>query len=359
MKRITESQFYDLLSLKLSGDASQEQLILLQEQLILNPEWQFLFDQLLRSPSTTIEEVELAELAYAVHATKMRIDGHLANNEKIAAPFKSVDKKQSRVISFLKYVAGVAACFITVFLVREFFLSNKAETISKNEVTTKKGSKSNIKLPDGTQVWLNADSKLTYSADFAHNREVVLIGEAYFDVTHDEAHPFVIHSGIANIKVLGTAFNIRNYPLEKTLQTTLMRGKIEVSFTNRIGDKIILKPLEKLIIQKENSNLDKDKSLSPQKTVELTTVSYSKADSTIAETSWVNDKMVFINEPLEDIATELERHFAVKVIFKNEVVKKYRYTGFFGNVTLEKVLQIIQLSKKINCKTDGNVITIF
>lgn len=358
MKRITENQFYDLLSLKLSGDASPEQLILLQEQLMLNPEWQFLYDQLLQSPSTIINETEFAELAYAVHATRMRIDGHLENNEKIAAPFKSVDNKYSNVIRFFKYVASVAACFITIFLVWEVIQLSKPQDVASNEVTTKKGSKSNIKLPDGTIVWLNADSKLTYSADFAHNREVVLVGEAYFDVTHDETHPFLIHAGIANIKVLGTAFNVRNYPLEKTLQTTLLRGKVEVSFNNRIGDKIILKPLEKLIIQKENPNTT-DIALAPIKSVELTTVSYAKADSIIAETSWVNDKMVFINEPLESIAQELERHFAVKIIFKNEVVKKYRYTGVFGNVTKEKVLQVIQLSKKINYKIDGDVITIF
>ena len=69
--------------------------------------------------------------------------------------------------------------------------------------------------------------------------------------------------------------------------------------------------------------------------------------------------MVFINEPLENIALELEQHYSVKIKFKNENVKKYRYTGVFRNVSIEKVLQIFQISKKIRFKTDGDVVTIF
>jgi ferric-dicitrate binding protein FerR (iron transport regulator) len=357
MKRITENQFYDLLCLKLSSDATHEQLILLQEQLLLNPEWQFLYDQILQHPFSIDEENKFSRLAYAVHTTKMRINGHFSENNITGQTEHFVENKSSKIIRKLKYFSAIAACLLSFFLFKAVFLSKKNNPTVSNEVTTKKGSKSNLKLPDGTQVWLNSDSKLIYSADFSNNREVVLIGEAFFDVTHDEAHPFVIHSGNANIKVLGTAFNVRNYPSEKTLQTSLMRGKIEVSFTDRVGDKIILKPLEKLIMQKNDSN-DNSTTLS-KNTVELTKVSYATSDSTIAEASWVNDKMVFINEPLENIAAELERHFGVKVIFKNEEVKKYRYTGVFGNITLENVLVIIQLSKKINYKTNGNVITIY
>jgi len=356
MKRITENQFYDLLSLKLSGDATPEQLNLLQDQLQLNPEWQFLYDQILQQPFSVKDENKFAELAYAVHTTKMHLKGHLTENALKSKEEKLIKNSSSKVIQILKYVSAVAACLLTIFLFKTVFLRSKINTSNSNEVTTKKGSKSNLKLPDGTQVWLNSDSKLVYASDFSNNREVELIGEAFFDVTHDERHPFIIHTGKANIKVLGTAFNVRNYPSEKKQQTTLMRGKIEVSFTDRIGDKIILKPLEKLIIQ---NNTDKSNTSSNQSTVELTKVIYASSDSTIAETSWVNDKMVFINEALENIAAELERHFAVKVIFKNQEVKRYRYTGVFGNVTLENVLMIIQLSKKINYKTEGNVITIY
>src|SRR4029078_631833 len=99
-----------------------------------------------------------------------------------------------------------------------------------NTVSTKRGSKSKVQLPDGTQVWLNADSRIAYNEKFQGNlREVTLEGEAYFDVVRDEKRPFVIHTAAIDIKVLGTAFNVRSYANEKNTETSLIRGSIEVT----------------------------------------------------------------------------------------------------------------------------------
>jgi ferric-dicitrate binding protein FerR (iron transport regulator) len=226
---------------------------------------------------------------------------------------------------------------------------------SLNEIVTKKGSKTNIKLPDGTKVWLNADSKIVYAEKFiGSTREVTLIGEAYFDVVHDSIHPFIIHTGKEDIKVLGTAFNVRNYPSEKMLETTLMRGKIEVTFKGRPDEKIVLKPLEKLIVSKEsytvvNAVNRPNSTQVPENKITLTSATYfTQKDSMVVETAWVNDRMVFINQPLEKIAEELERNFGITVIFKSDIVKEYRYTGVFDNQSLDKVLEIIKLSRKID-----------
>ena len=230
-----------------------------------------------------------------------------------------------------------------------------------NEVVTKRGSKSSIKLPDGTIVRLNTDSRLTYlNFTAGKNREVTLIGEAYFDVAHDSSRPFIIHTGKINIKVLGTSFNVRNYPQDKELETSLIKGKIEVSLESRPEDIITLKPTEKLIIAKEQDELataTKVKSSIDNKVV-LTSITYLRHDSLVAETSWLNDKMVFVNQPLDKIAIELERKYAITVSFKDEKVKKYRYTGVFENVSLEKVFQLIKYSKNINYKIDDKNIVI-
>jgi ferric-dicitrate binding protein FerR (iron transport regulator) len=230
-----------------------------------------------------------------------------------------------------------------------------------NEVVTKRGSKSSIKLPDGTIVRLNTDSRLTYlNFTAGKNREVTLIGEAYFDVAHDSSRPFIIHTGKINIKVLGTSFNVRNYPQDKELETSLIKGKIEVSLDSRPEDIIILKPTEKLIIAKEQDELSAATKVtnSIDNKVVLTSITYLRHDSLVAETSWLNDKLVFVNQPLDKIAMELERKYAITINFKDEKVKKYRYTGVFENVSLEKVFQLIKYSKNINYKIDDKNIVI-
>jgi ferric-dicitrate binding protein FerR (iron transport regulator) len=356
MNKITEQQFYDLLSLKLSGDATARELELLQEQLLLNPQWQFLYDQMMR-PYTHLTDVDLTHQAFAAHFVKMQLQGKLKDSyapvleNLVPVPENQpAERPLNRKLAF----AGVAAASIigVVFLLVVHQRAAPSSAASLNEIATKKGSKSNIKLPDGTEVWLNADSKLSYKENFSGNtREVMLVGEAYFDVARDISHPFIIHTGKASIRVLGTVFNVRNYPQEKSIETTLMHGKIEVSYSDLPKEKIILQPFQKLIVMKEideaAKSTGKNSAIYPAKKVELTSVTYSSTDSLIAETSWLDDKMVFVNQPLEKIAQELERHFAVTILFENPRVKGYRYTGVFSNESIDKILQILQLSKNI------------
>lgn len=369
MNKITEQQFYDLLSLKLSGDATTSELTLLQEQLLLHPEWQFLYDQMMQPPTPLTDE-ERTEQAFAAHVVKMQLQGKLDSGINAPIGYSTAPEGSdypgsdyqvaayppTKKIHYRKLIFGglAAAAVAAVIFLMVAHRQSGARSGALSEIATSKGSKSNIKLPDGTEVWLNADSKLSYPENFVGStREVTLIGEAYFDVVHDTAHPFIIHAGKARILVLGTAFNVRNYPQEKSIETTLMRGKVEVTFTDRPNEQLILKPLEKLIVEKEPDSISSvaghhQTYLHPAEKVVLTSVTYSATDSIIAETSWVNDKMVFVNEPFEKIAEDLERHFAVTIIFKSPVVKTYRYTGVFSNESIDKIFHILDLSKKIN-----------
>lgn len=355
MNNITENQFYNLLSLKLSGDASREELELLQQQLEANPQWQFLYDQMMQASS--VYPTDNIEQAYAAHIVKMQLQGKLGNGE---VQEEEVSKKSYKKIF---YSIAIAASIIGF----SFFVYIKVITPpqiknSLNEVATKKGSKSFIKLPDGTQVWLNADSKLTFKENFGDKtREVSLNGEAFFDVFHDAEHPFIIHTGKADVKVLGTTFNIRNYALDKTMEATLIKGKIEVTLTDRPDEKIIIHPREKIIILKE-SNVTSNIKIKAAKTVGsinrvvLTTVTLQ--DTLIAETGWMKDKMIVVNQSLEKIAEEIERKYAVTILFKTNTVKQYRYTGVFDKETVAEIFHIIQLSRKINYTIKDKIITI-
>jgi len=364
MNKQTEQYFFALLSLKLSGDATESQLAEISTILTANPSLQYLYDQMIEPVYCDKEAASKADQAYATHFVKMQLAGMFeSSNDNIFEPqvakSSSFSKRKLALIS-------IAACVFTAFFINYSLRLDKSvikqnDNSFVNEVVTKRGSKSSIKLPDGTIVRLNTDSRLTYLTFAAgKTREVTLVGEAYFDVAHDSSRPFIIHTGKINIKVLGTSFNVRNYPQDKELETSLIKGKIEVSLKSRPEDIIILKPTEKLIIAKEQDELHTQAKVtnSNDNKVVLTTITYLRHDSLVAETSWLNDKLVFVNQPLEKIAIELERKYAINITFKEEKVKHYRYTGVFENVSLEKVFQLIKYSKNINYKIDDKNIVI-
>ena len=364
MNKQTEQYFFDLLSLKLSGDATESQLAEISTMLKANPSLQFLYDQMIEPVYCEKEAASKADQAYATHYVKMQLAGMFdsANNQNLEPELEKPTGFSKRKLAFIGIAAGIFTIFFINYSLRlDKSVTKQTNNAFVNEVVTKRGSKSSIKLPDGTIVRLNTDSRLTYlNFTAGKNREVTLIGEAYFDVAHDSSRPFIIHTGKINIKVLGTSFNVRNYPQDKELETSLIKGKIEVSLESRPEDIITLKPTEKLIIAKEQDELataTKVKSSIDNKVV-LTSITYLRHDSLVAETSWLNDKMVFVNQPLDKIAIELERKYAITVSFKDEKVKKYRYTGVFENVSLEKVFQLIKYSKNINYKIDDKNIVI-
>ena len=157
-----------------------------------------------------------------------------------------------KVFSLSTATRWIAAAVILIFISTSIFIYYK--TVSKNaaspainnisEVITKPALKRNFYLPDGTHVWLNGNSKIAYTNnDFgAAKREVVLTGEAFFDVVKNAAVPFVIHAGVVNITVKGTAFNVKAYPGEKNIETTLIRGLIEITTKQEPNKKIYGKP---------------------------------------------------------------------------------------------------------------------
>lgn len=364
MNKQTELYFFDLLSLKLSGDATESQLAEISNMLKINPSLQFLYDQMIEPIYCEKEAASKADQAYATHYVKMQLAGMFdsANNQNLEPELEKPTGFSKRKLAFIGIAAGIFTIFFINYSLRlDKSVTKQTNNAFVNEVVTKRGSKSSIKLPDGTIVRLNTDSRLTYlNFTAGKNREVTLIGEAYFDVAHDSSRPFIIHTGKINIKVLGTSFNVRNYPQDKELETSLIKGKIEVSLESRPEDIITLKPTEKLIIAKEQDELasaTKVKSSIDNKVV-LTSITYLRHDSLVAETSWLNDKMVFVNQPLDKIAIELERKYAITISFKDEKVKKFRYTGVFENVSLEKVFQLIKYSKNINYKIDDKNIVI-
>jgi ferric-dicitrate binding protein FerR (iron transport regulator) len=265
------------------------------------------------------------------------------------------------------WTASVAASLFIGYLVYSNFLADENRTeknTARNTVSTKRGSKSKVVLPDGTQVWLNADSRITYNEKFQGTiREVDLTGEAYFDVVRDETRPFIIHTSTIDVKVLGTAFNVRSYAEEKNTETSLIRGSVEITLVKSADKrKIILKPNDKLIVANEEGevveNEDSEGSNGHKPVLTLGKINYRKKENMAVETLWMDNKLAFDGETLEEIALKIERWYDVKLHFADEDLKSDTYTATFEDKTLSEVLDALQASGGLRYSIDKKDVTL-
>lgn len=280
------------------------------------------------------------------------------------------DEMQKKRTYQRKIILGVTvssvAAMLVAFLIgwngRFLFFGQKSQATAYNEIMVPLGAKSQVTLSDGTKVWLNAGSKLRYPLNFmARKREVYLEGEAYFDVTKNKHKQFVVKTSNIDIKVYGTKFNVKSYPDENLIQTTLVEGSvaIETNMKNAKNKTIYLKPNQTATFYKsvpaENAanktvtGNSSGGSNAPQKSIEI-----SRKIDPLPVTSWKDPEWVIVGEDLGDLAVKLERRYNVKITFKDESLKKYKFSGTLEDETFEQVLKIMQLSAPILYTIDGN-----
>jgi transmembrane sensor len=359
---MTEEIFFRLVSRKLAGEATIQELDQLERMIKENTAWQLLYHRFTQEMNVDTEKnADRAEAAYAVHALKMNLF-ELKENKQPDFKEESIPFA-TRTIGRYRFLGiAVSICLLLgLFAIYKRFYPVKAVGQLTHEIITRKGNKTKVKLTDGTQVWLNADSKLICAEDFSGPlREVWLTGEAYFDVVKDSLHPFIIHAEKINIRVLGTAFNVKNYPQDKTIETALIRGRIEVTFVDRPMEMVILNPNEKLLVWK--NQLPQKKQIGNEQSISVPKVQINnmdeQPDSLIAETAWMQNKLSFVNEGLETISQTLGRRFDVNFEFVDQEVKTYTYTGSFEDMSLDKILMSISLSKHFSYKVKGRDIII-
>ena len=212
---------------------------------------------------------------------------------------------------------------------------------------------------------LNSETVLRYPSSFAGpTREVFLNGEAFFNVTHDRSHPFIVHAGKMNIKVLGTSFNVKSYTNDKNMETTLIKGAIEVTLADRPSDRIILKPNEKLVLNNKTFNKPRANNLTTAEesntNYALTNLTHLRGNyTTIVETSWVNNELVFKDEAFSDLANQMERWYGIKINFKNSNTKDYRFTGVFMKENIVQALNALKLIEPFNYKYNDETVSIY
>jgi ferric-dicitrate binding protein FerR (iron transport regulator) len=205
------------------------------------------------------------------------------------------------------------------------------------EVSAPQGQISKCVLADGTQVWLNAGSTLSYDAMWNGNiRDVKLDGEAYFIVAKNKKKPFVVTSGQAQIKVLGTIFNLKAYPNENLIEATLEEGKIEFSLTKGNAEPIELKPGDQLVYHVA------------EKKIELGVV------ETYLHTAWKDGKYVFKDADLQTIVHELERLYDVKIHTENDSLLNLRFRGMFEyDQNIFSALETLERTTNLRYRMNG------
>jgi ferric-dicitrate binding protein FerR (iron transport regulator) len=240
------------------------------------------------------------------------------------------------------------------------------QSSKNNKIYTRPGSRSKVELPDGSTVWLNSGSTITYEKNFGKNsREVTLSGEGYFDITKKEGLPFYINTDNLIIKVLGTILNVKAYPDDKKTETSLIRGKIEVVIKNRPNNKIILAPREKLIVENiispgnRNNQLNEVGDKDSHILMSVNKISFNKEDSSFAETGWVKNRLIFRDEPFEDLLRQMERWYNITLVLTNNRLKQQRVSGSFENETINQALDALKFSIPFEYSQTGNKILIY
>lgn len=226
----------------------------------------------------------------------------------------------------------------------------------RDMVTAQSGSKTKMLLPDGTTVLLNGDSKLFYDKNFSgKRREVFLEGEAFFDVVKDSKRPFIVHAGNINIRVLGTAFNVRYYKDDENFETTLLKGKVQVTKTSdNDSPPILLKPNQKLIVPVKV--VEMKRTLRNDYKVEKLDLQL-KEDQRI-ETAWVYNRIQFRGDNFEELARKLERWYDIKIEFEDDSARRIRFNGSFEKETAEEAFSALQKVAPFKYKIYGREVFI-
>lgn len=229
-----------------------------------------------------------------------------------------------------------AAAILFIPLLTLFIWQNwkgdTGEVAEMMEVKTSPGMTTSLTLPDGTIVYLNSESSLSYPSRFNGDfRKATLSGEAYFEVAKDPEKKFILSTTHqSQIEVLGTCFNVEAYEQNTEVITTLIEGKVDFMFEKDAGVKhVFLSPREKLVYDSETDKVRLYKT------------------SGKSELAWKDGEVVLDNTPLEEALWMLEKRYSVKFVIKNEKLKNSSFTGTFTNQRLEKILEYFKVSSKI------------
>jgi ferric-dicitrate binding protein FerR (iron transport regulator) len=278
-----------------------------------------------------------------------KIDRHPTSNNSSVRQSKSIDYNVTHNRFWPAFVRVAAifliAALIGIFAYRSWTPTENGSTEpTLRAITTAMGQRVNLTLSDGTKVLLNAGSTLRLPKVFeTDKREVFLEGQAYFNVEENTERPFIIHSGDARTRVLGTTFSVRAYPEDSNITVAVEEGRVSFGAAEASGK-------EQVILNKNELGRFDAKSLNVE----------SSAISDLAlYLGWVDGYLKFKEAPLREVATELERRYGVEIIFADPQLKELSLTALLKSRSIQNVLDVIQMSLNIEYTLDKNQVVFF
>jgi len=242
---------------------------------------------------------------------------------------------RKRAGAFLRISAIAAGLFVAVFAGWHFFGNRKSEIFT---TSAERGQKSSLTLPDGSRVWLNSASTVSFTSDYnTKERNIFLLGEAYFEVAENPDIPFIVHSQNMTVEALGTKFNIRSYVEDPCIVTTLLEGKIRAGAGN----------LSETLLPEQEVSYDKSSG-------EMTKSHVKDVGHMVP---WIRNELMFTDSSLAEIAVILERMYNIVVIFDDAETKKYTYTGLVRNNSLSNILELISTTSPVKYRMKSDTIT--
>jgi transmembrane sensor len=368
-----DNRIWVLMSRCLSGEATAAEAEELRSLLEQSPDKEYLFGVLhsyfTRAPSPA--EDKTGEDAGLEERFRRIVD--LPAHD----PYNKNDKKgglrrlRSRSIG---YAAAAAAILLLAWGAQRLLTGRRATLAATHparveEVLSRAGARTRLVLPDGTRVWLNSNSNLRYGNGFnSSDREVVLEGEAFFDVVKNAAHPFIVHASSLDIEVLGTSFAIKSYPQDATVEATLLSGAIEV---RRKGNPntalVILKPNEKLVFSKlaPIQGDGREASTGPgdghpeARDIAVDHIQSNLPDSEKVETAWMYNRLVFDGDDFQELAEKMERWYDLRILVRDTALNHYHFSGVFANESIEEALKDLQLTATFTYTIEGKKIELY
>ncbi|WP_286076093.1 FecR family protein [Parabacteroides goldsteinii] len=248
-------------------------------------------------------------------------------------------EKRFSFIPYLRYVAIVAVILSIGWGGFRLIRSNQEKVLTYTEVHVKNGEHKRIILPDGTSVTLNAGSYLRYPREFITDvRRIEMNGEAFFEVTRDEEKPFLIHTKDADVKVLGTSFNVKAFDMDEQLTVSVQTGKVQVDLPEAM---MRLLPDEQFVMDKAKGEFQK------------------RNEDARLSTVWIKGGLYFNRTPIRTVVNELVRMYNRTIEFAPGAEYDDYIYGEHDNKSLEAVLKSIQYSTDIKYRIENDKIVLY
>ncbi len=253
----------------------------------------------------------------------------------------SMDKRPviSRIL-FAYY--RIAAVLLIPLIIGGIYMmvQNSAWNTTYAEISAPQGSRVQFTLPDGSMGHLNGGSKLKYPVNFSEHRDLILSGEAFFEVTKDKKHPFTVRTKYADVQVFGTKFDVCAYESDSEIYTTLEEGSVRV--LNKAGKTFaMLNPGEQNVFNKNNGNMQN---------IKVNTNLY---------TSWKDEMLRFNNSPFDEVVKKMERWYGVKIYLDKSLKYSENYTFTVRTESLKELLQLLSITTPMSFKIDNDTVMIY